>query len=159
GSVYLQFALYLTPEFPFALATLANAYESSKRYEAAIDAYDRIPKGTPMQLSIDIRKALNLNQLERVDEAQTLLEKVAQDNPTDIRPLDALGSIMRGHKRYAEAVDYYTRAIALIDKPEARHWTYYYARGTSYERVKKWPLAEADLQQALKLSPDQALVL
>ena len=26
---------------------------------------------------------------------------------------------MRGHKRYAEAVDYYTRAIALIDKPEA----------------------------------------
>lgn len=159
GSVYLQFALYLTPDFPFALATLANAYETSKRYEAAIAAYDRIPKGTPMQLSIDIRKALNFNQLERVDEAQTLLEKVAKDNPKDIRPLDALGSIMRGHKRYAEAVDYYSRAIALIDKPEPRHWTYYYARGTSYERIKKWPLAEADLQQAMKLSPDQALVL
>jgi tetratricopeptide (TPR) repeat protein len=159
GAVYLQFALYLVPDFPFALATLANAYEAIKRYEAAIAAYDRIPNGTPLQLSIEIRKALNLNQLERVDEAQKLLDETARQNPTDIRPLDAMGGILRGHKRYAEAVDYYSRAIALIDKPEAKHWSYYYARGTCYERIKKWPLAEADLQKALQLSPDQALVL
>ena len=58
-----------------------------------------------------------------------------------------------------EAVDYYTRAIALIDKPEKKHWIYYYSRGTCYERLKKWPTAEADLQKALQLSPDQPLVL
>lgn len=94
-----------------------------------------------------------------MDEAQKLLDETARQNPTDIRPLDAMGGILRGHKRYAEAVDYYSRAIALIDKPEAKHWSYYYARGTCYERIKKWPLAEADLQKALQLSPDQALVL
>jgi Flp pilus assembly protein TadD len=121
--------------------------------------YDRIPKGSPLQLNIDIRKALNLNQLERVDDAQKLLDDVANLNPQDIRPLDALGNIMRSHKRYGEAAEYYTRAIALIGKPEPKHWSYYYSRGTCYERLKKWPLAEADLQQALKLSPDQALVL
>ena len=88
-----------------------------------------------------------------------LLDEVARENPSDIRPLDALGSIMRGHKRFADAIDYYTRAIALIDKPESKHWSYYYSRGTSYERLKKWPLAEADLQRALQLSADQALVL
>ena len=159
GAVYLQFALYLEPGSPFALAALANAYETTKRYEAAIATYDRIPKGTPLQSSIEIRKALNLNQLERVDEAQKLLDEVARENPSDIRPLDALGSIMRGHKRFADAIDYYTRAIALIDKPESKHWSYYYSRGTSYERLKMWPLAEADLQRALQLSADQALVL
>jgi tetratricopeptide (TPR) repeat protein len=159
GAVYLQFALYLTPDFPFALASLANAYETTKRYEAAIAVYDRIPKGTPLQLSIDIRKALNLNQLERVDEAQKLLDQVANEHPQDVRPLDALGSIMRSHKRFGEAAEYYTRAIALIGKPEPKHWTYFYSRGTCYERLKKWPLAEADLQLALKLAPDQALVL
>src|SRR5581483_2917746 len=111
------------------------------------------------QASIDIRKALNLTQLERVDEAQKLLDELARQYPTDLQPLDALGGIMRGRKRYAEAVDYYTRAIALIDKPEQKHWSYYYYRGTCYERLKKWQLAEADLQQALKLSSDQALVL
>ncbi len=159
GAVYLQFALYLTPESPFALAALANAYETTKRYAEAIAAYDRIPRGSPLQTSIDIRKALNLNQLERVDEAQKVLEDLARENPTDIRIFDALGSIMRGHKRYAEAVEYYTRAIALIDKPEAKHWSYYYSRGTCYERIKQWPAAEADLQKALQLSADQALVL
>ncbi|KAB2915278.1 MAG: tetratricopeptide repeat protein [Hyphomicrobiaceae bacterium] len=159
GAVYLQFALYLVPDFPFALATLANAYETTKRYEAAIGAYDRIPKNTPLQASIDIRKALNLNQLERLDEAQKLLEDVANRDPRDIRPLDALGGIMRGHKRYAEAAEYYTRAIALITKPEQKHWSYFYSRGTCYERLKKWPAAEADLQKALQLKPDEALVL
>ncbi len=159
GAVYLQFALYLEPKSPFALAALANAYETTKRYEAAIAAYDRIPKGTPLELSVEIRKALNLNQLDRVDEAKSLLDEIAKKYPNDVRPLDALGTIMRGHKRFAEAVDYYTRAIALIDKPEQKHWSYYYSRGTSYERLKKWPLAEADLQRALKLGGDQAMVL
>src|SRR6476620_11462968 len=159
GAIYLQLALYVVPEFPFALATLANAYETTKRYDSAIAAYDRIPKDTPLQSSIDIRKALNLNQLERIDEAQKLLDEVARQNPQDIRPLDALGTIMRGHKRYAEAIGYYTRAIALIDKPEQKHWSYFYSRGTSYERLKKWDLAEADLQKALLLSAEQAMVL
>jgi len=159
GAVYLQFALFLVPNSPFALAALANAYESTKRYSDAIDAYDRIPKGTPLQASIEIRKALNLSQLERNDEAQKLLDEIALQNPRDIRPLDALGGIMRGQKRFGEAVDYYTRAIALIDKPEQKHWAYFYSRGTCYERLKKWSLAEADLQQALKLGGDQALVL
>ena len=159
GAVYLQFALYMTPDSVFALAALANAYETTKRYDDAIAAYDRIPRGTPLQMSIDIRKALNLTQLERVDEAQKLLDEIARDNPQEVQPLDALGNIMRGNKRFPEAVDYYTRAIALIDKPEPKHWTYFYSRGTCYERVKKWALAEADLQKALQLSPEQATVL
>ena len=159
GAIYLQLALYVIPEFPFALATLANAYETTKRYDSAIAAYDRIPKDTPLQASIDIRKALNLNQLERIDEAQKLLDDVARQNPRDIRPLDALGTIMRGHKRYAEAIGYYTRAIALIDKPEQKHWSYFYSRGTCYERLKNWGPAETDLRKALQLSPDEPLVL
>jgi len=159
GIVYLQLALYLEPEQPFALATLGTAYEAVKRYRAAIAAYDRIPRGGPMQSQFDIRRALNLERLDDVDGAQKLLEQVAKQEPKDIRPLDALGTIMRARKRYAEAAEYYTKLIALIDKPEAKHWTYYYARGTCYERLKKMSLAEADLRKSLQLSPDQAMAL
>ncbi len=159
GAMFIQFALYVEPQHVFALATLANVYESTKKYDRAIAAYDRVPKETPLANAIEIRKALNLNSLERVDDAQKLLEAVAKRDAADLKPLDALGSIMRGHKRFDEAVEYYTRAINLIQKPDARHWSYYYSRGTSYERLKKWPLAEADLQTALKLAPDQPLVL
>jgi tetratricopeptide (TPR) repeat protein len=159
GVLYLQLALYLEPRFPFALAALANAQEATKRYATAIETYARIPSGTPLASSIQIRKALNLNSLDKVDEAKAVLENLAAAEPTDIRPLDALGGIMRARKRHAEAIEYYTRAITLIQKPEKRHWTYYYSRGTSYERIKKWPQAEVDLQKALQLYPDQPLVL
>jgi Flp pilus assembly protein TadD len=158
GVLYLQLALFLEPKFPFALAALANAHEATKRYQSAIDIYERIPKGTPLQSSIEIRKAFNLNSLERVDDAKAVLETLAAANAADIRPLDALGSIMRARKRYGEAIEYYNRAIAMISRPEKQHWTYFYARGTSYERVKKWPQAEVDLQKALALFPDQPLV-
>ncbi len=159
GILYLQMALYLNDTQPFALAALANAHETTKKYEEANEIYDRIAPGSPLQAAIEIRKAFNLNALDRIDEAKSLLERVAAADPDDMKPLDALGNIMRSKKRYGEAADYYSRAIALIQKPERRHWSFYYARGTSYERLKKWPLAEADLQKALQLYPDQPLVL
>ncbi len=160
GAIYLQMSLYLKGDAPLALAALASVHETTRRYDAANAYYDRIPKGTPLQSSIDIRKAINLNQIDKVDEAKALLETLAKADPSDIRPLDALGNIMRGRKRFQEAIDYYTRAIALVGtKPEAKHWTYFYARGTSFERLKRWPQAEADLQRALQLSPEQPLVL
>jgi Flp pilus assembly protein TadD len=159
ATVYLQMSLMLRPQSPFALAALANVYEITRRYEAAIAAYDRIPRGTPLEKSIEIRKGVNLNLLDRVEEAKVLLERVAADSSTDVRALVTLGDIMRFHKRFAEAVEYYTRVINLTPKPEAKHWIYWYARGSSYERLKKWPQAEVDLLKALQLSPDQPLVL
>jgi tetratricopeptide (TPR) repeat protein len=159
GAVYLQMAIYLKPDFPFALASLASLYETVKKYDAAITTYDRIQRGTPLQSAIDIRKAINLNQLERVEEAKSILERLAKEEPNDIRALDTLGNVMRARKRYDEAVDYYSRAINIIGKPDKKNWTQFYARGTCYERLKKWPAAEADLQKAMQLAPDQPLVL
>ncbi|MEO1281565.1 MAG: tetratricopeptide repeat protein, partial [Pseudomonadota bacterium] len=159
GLLYLQMALYLEPEQSFALAALANAHETTKRYDAAISTYKRIGKDTPLRSAIDIRKAFNLNSLGQIEEAKALLENVASRDPKDIKPLDALGNIMRSKKRYEEAIGYYTRAIDLIDKPDRRHWSFYYSRGTCYERIKNWPAAEKDLQKALELYPDQPLAL
>lgn len=159
GTVYLQLALHLEPSSPFALAALASVYETTKRYESAIQIYDRIPAGTPIQASIDVRKALLLNQLDRLDEARALLERMAGESDTDIRALDALGNIMRARKRYDEAIGYYDRVIERISKPSKQHWALFFARGTSYERAKNWSKAENDLQRALKLSPDQPSVL
>ena len=51
------------------------------------------------------------------------------------------------------------KAIALIGKPQDRHWTLFYTRGISYERSKRWADAERDLKFALKLKPEQPLVM
>ncbi|MGQ0456394.1 MAG: tetratricopeptide repeat protein [Hyphomicrobium sp.] len=159
GTIYLQLALNAKPDHAFALAALAIAQENGQRYDDALATYGKIPAGSPLQTNIDIRRAINLNNLERVDEARGILEQLTKSEPKDIRPLEALGNIMRARKQYPEAVTFFNRAIALIGQPDERHWGYYYARGTAYERMKNWPSAEADLKKALQLSPEQPLVL
>jgi len=159
GAIYLQLSLFLKPDAPFALTEIAGYYEATKRYEEANAIYDRIPASSSMFTAIQIRKSQNLDRMKKVDEAKALLESLVKADPSDLRPLDALGLLMRSHKRYEEAIEYYSKAIALIGRPEKRHWTYFYARGTSYERIKRWPSAEADLLKAMQLAPDQHLVL
>ena len=76
-------------------------------------------------------------------------------HPTD----EALANILRGRERYAEAIEQFDKIIAFVGEPKPSHWTYWYSRGTSYERIKDWPSAERDLLRANELSPDQPLVL
>ena len=159
GIVFLQFALDLKPDFPLANVALAEAYEGAKKYQDEIAAFDRIPKDSPLWINVQIQKAFALNSLEKVDESKALLEELIARDPKDIRPLDALGNILRAHERYGEARDYYSRAVELIDTPEKENWALYYSRGVCNERLKDWPAAEADFKQALELSPDESLIL
>jgi tetratricopeptide (TPR) repeat protein len=159
GIIFLQFALYLKPDFPLAHAALAEAYESAKKYELEMQALDQIKQDSPLWLNVQIQKSFALNSLEQVDDAKALLEELIAKNPKDIRPLDALGNILRSHERYGEAHEYYTRALALIDKPDKDNWALFYSRGVCNERLKKWSEAEADFKKALALSPEESLVL
>jgi tetratricopeptide (TPR) repeat protein len=159
GIIFLQFALYVKPDFPLAYVALAEAYEGAKKYDLEIDAFDKVDRDSPLYLNVQIQKAFALNSLDRVDDAKTLLDNLITEYPKDIQPYDALGNILRAHERYGEARDSYSRAIALLGKPTRENWTLFYSRGVSNERLKDWPAAESDFKQALQLSPDESLVL
>ena len=118
GIIFLQFALYLEPDFPLAYAALAEAYDGAKKYELEMQALDQIKPDSPLWLNVQIQKSFALNSIERVDDAKVLLEGLVKTDEKDVRPLDALGNILRSHERYEEARDYYTRALALIPKPD-----------------------------------------
>jgi len=159
GIIFLQFALYVKPDFPLAYAALAEAYEGAKKYDLEMQAFDEIKQDSPLWLNVQIQKAFALNSLDRVDDAKALLEDLIAKTPKDVRPYDALGNILRSHERYGEAKDYYSRAIDLIGKPTKDNWALFYSRGVSNERLKDWSAAESDFKEALSLSPDESLVL
>jgi Flp pilus assembly protein TadD len=71
----------------------------------------------------------------------------------------ALGNILRGHKKFSECADVYSKAVATLAHPEKANWVVFYFRGICYERSKQWPKAEADLKKALELFPEQPHVL
>jgi tetratricopeptide (TPR) repeat protein len=159
GLVYLQLALYLAPNQPLALLSLADLYEQIKNAKLAINFYERVPQNSPLRRNAEIQLAVNLDTLDRTPEAKKRLNKLILDHPGNIEAIMALGNIQRGRKEFSECGETYGKGIATIVKPERPHWLIYYFRGICHERAKKWPAAEADLKTALKLYPDQPHVL
>ncbi len=157
--VYLRLAVYLDPKSGVALMALGDLFEQLKRSEQAVVTYDRVPKDSPFKRNAEIQAALNLETLEKSDEARQRLTALANAYPKDIEVLTALGNVLRSRKQFAECAEAYEKALAETGAPDVKFWTLYYFRGICYERSKQWPKAEADFQTALKLQPDHPHIL
>jgi tetratricopeptide (TPR) repeat protein len=157
--VYLQLALYLDPSHGMALLSLADLYETLKKPDLAIKVYDRIPPTSPLYRSAEIELAVDLDALDRTDEAKNRLNHVIAEHPNDRDALLALGNVERGRKDFTTCADTYSKAIDTVPKPDKSNWLMFYFRGICYERSDQWAKAEADMKKALELYPDQPLVL
>ncbi len=157
--VYLQLALYLEPNHALALLSLGDLYESVKKPELAIKVYERVPGSSPLKRNAQIQLANNLDAVDRSDEAIKILKPMVASDQKDLDAIEALGNIERGRKKFADCGNTYSLGIDALPSGEKNNWVWYYFRGICYERSKQWPKAEADLQKALELQPDQPHVL
>ena len=157
--IYLQLALYLEPSHAMALLSLGDLYEDLKKPDLAIKAYERVPTNSPLARNAQIQMAVDLDALDRTDEAKKSLEHVVADRPKDLEAIVELGNIQRGRKEFADCANTYGKAIDTLPKPEKSNWVMFYFRGICYERSHQWPAAEADMKKALELFPEQPLVL
>ena len=157
--IYLQLALYLQPSHPMALLSLGDLYEDLKKPDLAIKAYERVPANSPLSRNAEIQMAVDLDALDRTDDAKQRLQHVISQRPKDTEAIIELGNIQRARKDFASCADTYTKAIDTVPKPEKSNWVMFYFRGICYERSHQWPPAEADMKKALELFPEQPLVL
>lgn len=159
AALYLQLAIYLNPDFDVARTLLADIYERAEDWRSAIAAHDGVSARSPLRPNADIQIAVNYNRLDQPAKAEALLQAAEKRRPDSIEPVVALGDLYRMRERYEDAAGAYNRAISMLDQIGPEHWTLIYARGVCYERMKRWPDAERDLQHALVLSDDHPLVL
>ncbi|TMK07578.1 MAG: tetratricopeptide repeat protein [Alphaproteobacteria bacterium] len=158
--VYLQLALYLAPNHPLALLSLADLYESVKKPAMAIKIYERVPANSPLKRNAQIQLATNLDTADRSDEAIKILKTVTTEDSRDLEAIMALGNIERGRKKFADCAQTYSLGIdALPSNNDKANSVYYYYRGICEERSKQWSKAEADMRKALELQPEQPHVL
>jgi tetratricopeptide (TPR) repeat protein len=158
--VFANLALALRPDFPLAQLLVADTLGQQRRLTEANAIYAAIGKGHQSYGFARLRLALNRDEGGDTDAAVSQLKTLADEQPDSLDALMSLGDVLRRHKRFEEAAVAYdqaiTRALALGETPA---WTLYYARGIALERSRQWPKAEADLQEALRLKPDQPDVL
>jgi tetratricopeptide (TPR) repeat protein len=158
--IYDRFALALQPDFRLAQLLLADVLSTQDEPAQALAVLEQIPKTSPYSWSARLRAAADLDDLDRSDEAIAQLKAMAAESPKTIGAEVQLGDILRNKKRFEEAATAYNEAIersTAAGLPD--RWALFYDRGVSYERAGQWNKAEADLEHALELKPDQPLVL
>lgn len=158
--IYDRCALELRPHLAVAELLLADILSAEDEPKQSLAILTGIPANSPYAWSAQLRAAANLETLDRIDEAVAQLQAMAAKAPDRASAEIQLGDLLRGQKRFAEAATAYSEAIRRLkaaDMPP--HWSLYYSRGIAYERSGQWNLAEADLEHALELKPDQPLVL
>lgn len=157
--LYLRLALYLRPDFPSAQMILGSLLEEGGDFEASNEVYESILPTSPFHTRARLRSAMNLDRMDRTDEAISQLDAMANEGEGHYDALVAKGDVLRGRNRLKEAADAYSQALSRVEKPTRSHWAIYFARGSCYERLSDWDNAEADLKKALELNPNQPDVL
>ena len=157
--VHARVTAYLRPDHTDAVLMVAGLLEQQGQSDLATAAYAMIAPTDPAFYVAEIGRAEALYGNGKKDAALEVLQGLARSNPNIMGVQMALGDASRRAEKFADAVKAYDAAIALVGKPEARHWPLFYSRGISKEQSKDWPGAEVDFRQALSLQPDQPQVL
>ncbi len=154
-----RIALHLRGDLALAHLLIGDIVASRDHHEEALTAYRLLAKDPLLGWTARMREADSLARMNRNDDAIAVLKALSAERPERTDAVTRLGDIYRYAKRYDEAIPAYTTALERIGAPQERHWPLLYARAMSYEKTKQWPQAEADLQTALKLRPDEASLL
>lgn len=155
----LRLAIDLRPSLTAARLLMAEALVAAQHPAKALAALAPVPDSDPLHALIELRRASLEQELGRKDEAVHRLEALARENPQSPEPAMQIGDILRGQNRFAEAVTAYDQAIARLGEPSRADWALFYSRAIALDRSHQWSKAEADLERALQLSPDEPYVL
>jgi Flp pilus assembly protein TadD len=159
SALLVQVALVLDPRSTEGYLLASEIASGHKQWGLAASELEKIRPSDPLHPVVQLRLA-NLDARDGHPERSiAVLRGLASAYPDQPQPLLALGDALADQKQFPQAVDAYDQAIALVPRPDAADWIMFYARGAALERLHEWPRAEADMNRALELSPNQPYVL
>jgi tetratricopeptide (TPR) repeat protein len=157
--IYLQLASVLNPDSDVGLLALADLLDSQNLPIPANKLFAKIPDSSPFKRIAKLEMALNLDELDKLDDARKEMTQLLESDPDDLITSLSFGQMLVRHELYSDAVKIYEAAIGRIANPRRFHWNLFYRNGIANERSGNWPKAEASFKKALELYPNQPNVL
>lgn len=151
---YLRLALHLDPERQDAWLMLGDQLLRIGDVEGARGAFGKAKPGSPDYVAGQTKLAWSYQASGDKDAALKVARVAAETGDVDARR--GLADLLRANEMFAEASDIYTKLITETKEPD---WDLLFARGSAYERLGRWPEAEADLMAALRLRPEDPELL
>ncbi|HEY3948248.1 tetratricopeptide repeat protein [Phenylobacterium sp.] len=151
---YLRLALRLDPSRDDAWVMVGDMMQASGDVDAARTAYQKPKPGSAEYSTAQAKLAWTYQTADDKETALKLARAAASSGDLDARI--TLSDLLRVDEKYPEAVKVMDGVIADQKTPD---WRLLYSRGVALERMGRWPDAQADLQKALKIRPDEPELL
>ena len=154
---YLRLALRLDPGQDEAWVLVGDLLADSDDEDGARAAYAVVGPASSHYLTARQKLAWSYQNSGDSEMALKLARETAAAAPQSRAALVTLADLLRENDQYPQSVVVLDKLIAQAgDRPD---WRLYYLRASAYDEAGQWPKAEADLQAALKLSPDEPELL
>ena len=159
AEILLRLALDLRPDFAAARLLAADVMEAEHNLDGAIHMVNAVPDSDALAPVARVRAAELAARAGQPEQALRELNVIARAFPDSPLPDSEIGDVLRQRGDFSGAAQAYTRAIALTPTPSATDWPLFYDRAIAYSESGNWPLAQSDFEHALKLQPNQPLVM
>lgn len=156
---FIRLGLSLDPKLSLARILLGEILEKMGRDDEALNLYAAETESSETYFASRLRAAEILARQGKTVKAEKMLRDLANKRNDSPLPWIKTGEIALSGDRFLQAVDAFGEALNRVGPLNRSHWSLFYSRGAAYERAGQWDNAEADLQKALMLAPDEPLVL
>ncbi len=155
----IRLALTLRPDLTAARLLMADALADGNNTKAALQVLASVPDRDPLSSLVRLRRAQLQAAAGDMAGAIAGLRALVAAMPDRPEPLAALADLQRTSNHLPQAISTYGQAIALAPADAQANWSLFFARAVTEHDSGDWPHAEADLQHALALAPEEPAVL
>ena len=161
SNFYLNLSNFLNPKFIFNLSLVVENQYLNKDYKKTKKTLRNFTKKNNFYYWYRIKKeaqiiANNINKKESLNYFTAEFEKIEEPNNKFIFDI---ANFYKSSKEYEKAIRYYTKIIETLDDSSKIKSDILYRRGSCYERIGKYEMADKDLLYSLEINPDDAYVL
>ncbi|MBB2199980.1 tetratricopeptide repeat protein [Gluconacetobacter tumulisoli] len=155
----LRFALALDPGFGQGRLMLSSLQFDAGQAALARDTIGQAAAGDPLSTVIRLQQARLDVATGQWADARQILTGLAREHPDQPLIWQMLGNLYSGRQDWDAAIAAFDRAVAVSGHLAGEGWSLLFDRAVAYDRSGRWPQAQADLQHALDLAPDEAMLL
>jgi tetratricopeptide (TPR) repeat protein len=150
---YLERAAVFARNNPHVLGNLGQCCLALQRYAAAYDAFRKASRLEPREIHFQIGAASALALQGKLADAENILQRQAKRTPQSAAVWLNLGNVMRDRQRRQEAIDCYSKAVALDPAMADAHNNL----GSALHSKLRFAEAEAQYRECIRLAPDHLL--
>ena len=161
SNFYSNISNFLNPKFYFNLTLNVENFYDNNDFRSVKKTLDEFDNRDEIFNWFKTKKMAQILIKEKNDElALKYIEKKFTEikNPS-IRVLYDLANIYKNFKQYEKAIGYYSTILSTTNIHLNISADILYKRGSCYERLKKYKLADKDLLKSLKISSDEPYTL